>query len=58
MESRIDHQFIQKKWQNFWTAINAFDSTLDKSSNMLYVILQPPPNTTGKCHVGHFLNGI
>lgn len=56
MESRIDHKFIQEKWQNFWTTTNAFDSALDDSSKM-YIILLPCPNVTGKLHMGHFLNG-
>lgn len=56
MESRIDHHFIQEKWQNFWTSTNTFDSTLDDSSKV-YIICQAPPNITNKLHVGHFLNG-
>jgi valyl-tRNA synthetase len=56
MESRIDHTFIQNKWQNIWTSTNAFDSTLDESCKM-YIVLQAPPNITNKLHLGHFING-
>lgn len=56
MESRIDHHFIQEKWNGVWTSTNAFDSTLDDTSKV-YVICQAPPNITNKLHVGHFLNG-
>lgn len=56
MDKRIDHSFIETKWQektkdNF---IVKFD-TIDKSKEK-YSIVLPPPNVTGYLHLGHAFN--
>ncbi len=53
MESRIDHKKIQEKWQE--KRKNCYKSMPDERKP--FAILNPPPNVTGKLHVGHFLNG-
>lgn len=54
MESRIDHEKIQEKWQKIHEEQKDFIVKLD--SRKSFSILNPPPNVTGKLHMGHFLN--
>jgi valyl-tRNA synthetase len=53
MDSRINHTLIQEKWIK--KRENSFSSVPDDRKP--FTILNPPPNVTGKLHMGHFLNG-
>jgi len=44
---------IEKKWYDYWLKKKYFSS---KESDNHYTIVIPPPNVTGKLHMGHVLN--
>src|SRR5665647_555693 len=50
--SRIDHKFLQQKWQRGCETKYASMPNERKK----FSIIQPPPNITGKLHIGHALN--
>lgn len=50
-----DPAAIEQKWAEFWVREHLFDTTtLDASKP--FVMLLPPPNVTGRLHMGHMLN--
>jgi valyl-tRNA synthetase len=44
---------IEQKWYDYWLKKKYFSS---KESDNHYTIVIPPPNVTGKLHMGHVLN--
>ncbi|MFC6645728.1 valine--tRNA ligase [Granulicella cerasi] len=54
-----DPSTIETKWANFWVDEKIFDvptpSTADNATKS-FVQLLPPPNVTGRLHMGHMLN--
>lgn len=56
MDKRIDHKNIQEKWQKIWVQTHAFESRPDERKKISLVL--PPPNVTGKLHMGHALNSV
>ncbi len=54
MDKAYDHKKVEDKWYQFWEEKGFFkaDSSSDKPS---YCIVLPPPNVTGKLHMGHAL---
>ncbi len=46
---------VEKKWYEKWLLGNVF-SPDDDSNSESYAIMIPPPNVTGKLHLGHVLN--
>jgi valyl-tRNA synthetase len=55
MDKRIDHKTIDSKWQQHWNDNKCFASLPDSSKPKFSTII-PPPNITGKAHIGHALN--
>lgn len=52
-----DPAAIEKKWADFWVAEKLFSTSLNKSATKQpFVMLLPPPNVTGRLHMGHMLN--
>ncbi|MBD3267446.1 class I tRNA ligase family protein, partial [bacterium] len=52
---RYDPSASREKWYQFWVDNNLF--TADPNSQKPpYSIVIPPPNVTGKLHIGHALN--
>ncbi|WP_158790986.1 valine--tRNA ligase [Granulicella sp. L60] len=54
-----DPSVIEQRWAEYWVKEHLFDvptseSTSDKSEK--FTILLPPPNVTGRLHMGHMLN--
>lgn len=52
-----DPAAIEEKWADFWVRERLFDTSsenLDGTKN--FVQLLPPPNVTGRLHMGHMLN--
>jgi len=52
-----NHAFIERKWQQYWSATNAFvanEEEADKSSK--YYVLEMFPYPSGRMHVGHVRN--
>ncbi len=50
-----DPQVVEEKWYNFWLERNYFHAEVEKGKKP-YAIVIPPPNVTGKLHLGHALN--
>ena len=46
---------IEDKWYSFWTDQEFFKSSFDPSKKA-YSMIMPPPNITGRLHMGHVLN--
>jgi valyl-tRNA synthetase len=52
-----DPSLIEEKWSKFWVDENIFSvpTPADASSLKPFVQLLPPPNVTGRLHIGHML---
>jgi len=53
-----DPALIEEKWARFWVEEHLFDVTTPNSgtAHNPFVQLLPPPNVTGRLHMGHMLN--
>ena len=47
---------IEEKWYRYWEESGFFDATADPAKEP-HVIMMPPPNVTGRLHMGHALQG-
>ena len=54
MDKRFDPRSYEQKWQRRWTERGYFRAEAP-SQRPSYCIMIPPPNVTGKLHVGHAL---
>ncbi|HLF57354.1 MAG TPA: class I tRNA ligase family protein, partial [Thermoanaerobaculia bacterium] len=54
METRFDPQSYEPKWRREWAARGWFAADA-RSERPPYCIMIPPPNVTGKLHMGHAL---
>ncbi len=54
MVSKYNPQQTEDKWYQYWLEQDFFHSTPDEREPFTIVI--PPPNVTGKLHMGHMLN--
>jgi len=54
VEKRFDPKAFEPKWQQEWAARGWFRAAAD-ASRPAYCIMIPPPNVTGKLHMGHAL---
>ncbi len=54
MDKRFDPGTYEQKWQRHWTREGYFHAPID-SARPPYCIMIPPPNVTGKLHMGHAL---
>ncbi len=52
---RYDPAVSREKWYQFWLDHNLFHAD-PKSEKQPFSIVIPPPNVTGKLHIGHALN--
>ncbi len=52
METKNNHQEMEKKWYDFWEKNDYFKAD-PNSSKKPYSLLMPPPNLTGSPHLGH-----
>lgn len=50
-----DPKSVEKKLYNFWECSGFFESNIDDSKEV-YTVVMPPPNITGKLHMGHALD--
>ena len=53
LEKKHSPSDIESKWYKHWIEKKYFSS---KESENHYTIVIPPPNVTGKLHMGHVLN--
>ncbi len=54
MDKHFDPASYEQKWQRFWTA-KKFFRTPTGGGRRSFTLMIPPPNVTGKLHVGHAL---
>lgn len=50
-----DPAAVEKKWYAYWVEHGFFHQPVDKSRKPFSVVI-PPPNITGKLHMGHALD--
>jgi valyl-tRNA synthetase len=53
-----DPSLIEEKWAQYWVEQHLFDAPTpaEKTAQKTFTILLPPPNVTGRLHMGHMLN--
>src|ERR1700712_4003138 len=54
-----DPAAIEQKWADFWVSEHLFDTPANSDNadgKKPFVMLLPPPNVTGRLHMGHMLN--
>lgn len=54
MEKRFDHKLVEKRIYEMWEKGGYFKPKVDKSKKP-FTILLPPPNASGKMHIGNVL---
>ncbi len=47
---------IEQRWAEYWVRENLFHTATPKDGTNVYSLLLPPPNVTGRLHMGHMLN--
>ena len=55
LSKTFEHQRVDAAWYAFWESIGAFRADPDSSRPPFSMVL-PPPNVTGRLHIGHALN--
>ncbi|NLW56952.1 MAG: valine--tRNA ligase [Firmicutes bacterium] len=50
-----DPQAVEAKWYQYWLEKNYFHAEVDRGKQPFAVVI-PPPNVTGRLHLGHALN--
>lgn len=55
MESKFEYKLVEEKMYKNWEQKGYFKCKVDKSKKP-YVIVMPPPNITGRLHMGHALD--
>ena len=53
--TKYDHSVTEKKIYNYWEKNDSFKPSSKKSKKTFSIVI-PPPNITGKLHMGHALN--
>ncbi|MGI4855130.1 MAG: valine--tRNA ligase [Janthinobacterium lividum] len=56
LSKAYDPAAIEQKWAEFWVREHLFDTPTADTSKKPFVMLLPPPNVTGRLHMGHMLN--
>src|ERR1700749_5081693 len=54
-----DPSVIEERWAEYWVRERLFDVVTPKSTDegtKKFTMLLPPPNVTGRLHMGHMLN--
>ncbi|MGC9125590.1 MAG: class I tRNA ligase family protein, partial [Caldisericaceae bacterium] len=54
MEKAYDHKLVEDRIYSFWESNNCFASKITPSKDK-FVVMMPPPNITGRLHIGHAL---
>ena len=55
MQPRYTPEGVERRWQETWEAEGLYDAEPDPSRTP-YTDAHPPPNVTGRLHIGHALN--
>jgi valyl-tRNA synthetase len=56
LSKAYDPAEIEKRWAEYWVSENLFHTETPKDGANVFSILLPPPNVTGRLHMGHMLN--
>src|SRR5438105_2457534 len=51
-----DPSAIESRWAEYWVKEKLFSLPTPDSSDRVFTLLLPPPNVTGRLHMGHMLN--
>ncbi|HUR36994.1 MAG TPA: class I tRNA ligase family protein, partial [Terriglobales bacterium] len=51
-----DPSAIESRWAEFWVNEKLFHLETPGSAKGVFTLLIPPPNVTGRLHMGHMLN--
>ncbi len=51
-----DPSAIEEKWAAYWVKERLFDTPVEGVGAKAFTMLLPPPNVTGRLHMGHMLN--
>jgi valyl-tRNA synthetase len=51
-----DPSVIEEKWARYWVEQRLFNVSNGDTTGKAFVMLLPPPNVTGRLHMGHMLN--
>ena len=59
--ANYDPDFVESKWQEWWEKEKFYSVSHEEASKVpadkRFVMILPPPNVTGKLHIGHALTG-
>jgi valyl-tRNA synthetase len=56
LSKAYDPAEIEQRWAEYWVSEKLFHVSTPASGANVYSILLPPPNVTGRLHMGHMLN--
>jgi valyl-tRNA synthetase len=56
LSKAYDPAEIEKRWAEYWVHENLFHTATPADGSNVFSILLPPPNVTGRLHMGHMLN--
>ena len=56
LSKAYDPAEIERRWAEYWVAENLFHAATPRPGDGVFSILLPPPNVTGRLHMGHMLN--
>ena len=56
IEKTFNPKGIEDKWYQAWSTGSYFKPKASTNGKKPYTILMPPPNVTGRLHMGHALN--
>ena len=56
LSKAYDPAEIEKRWAEYWVSENLFHAATPSDGANVFSILLPPPNVTGRLHMGHMLN--
>jgi valyl-tRNA synthetase len=56
LSKAYDPAEIEKRWAEYWVHENLFHTATPKDGANTFTLLLPPPNVTGRLHMGHMLN--
>src|SRR6266566_5556795 len=55
LSTRYEPKNIEQSWYQFWEKGDFFTPLLDRERPKFSIVI-PPPNVTGRLHIGHALN--
>jgi valyl-tRNA synthetase len=56
LSKAYDPAEIEQRWAEYWVTENLFHAATPSDGTSVFSILLPPPNVTGRLHMGHMLN--